>query len=72
MTIIPDSPHEQTNREAEWCCIAATKQKCAEIKRQAPARLGNFVRQNSKKMRGRLINGAKHLDRNRLKVIVRC
>ena len=37
--------------------------------------LANFVRQNSKnskKIRSRLINMAKHLDRNRLKMIVRC
>jgi len=39
VTISSDIPREQTNREAECCCIAATKQKCAEIKRQSPARL---------------------------------
>ena len=33
MTITRGSPHEQTNREAECCCIAATRQKCAEIKK---------------------------------------
>jgi len=41
VTITPDSPQEQTNREAECCWIAATKQKCAEIKIQSPARLQN-------------------------------
>jgi len=58
--------------EVRCCCVTATKQKCAEIKSSRPLvcrSMANFLRQNSKKKRGWLINWAKHLDRNMIIII---
>jgi len=75
MTITPDSPHEQ--RIVKQNAVESLQQNRNALKYKdslplVSRTLANLVHQNSKKIRRRLINRAKHLDCSRLKMIVRC